>query len=85
MKKKVPKKPTDKEEKDSLMYGILCGILWVILFIASIHLFTYYINNWVTKGFFYQENLNIDVYLIIGAFLFLVVYKDHAKKIFGGK
>lgn len=82
MKKKVPIKPTIKEQTLSWLYSIICVLSWMFLIIGAFHLISYYwyISN--KEGIFSPESVKICVYLIAGSFLFLFGYKDAADKIF---
>jgi len=82
MKKKVPLKPTKTEIRYSILYVIICTILWLFLIGGIIHLISYYFFISQKEGFYSQESIKICTYLIIGAFMFLFIYKDKAREIF---
>lgn len=82
MKERIPNKPTKKEMFFSGVYGILCCFLWLLLILGAVHLLSYYVFIIKKEGFFSQESIKICTYIIIGAFMFLFIYRDEAKKIF---
>lgn len=82
MKKVPPLKPTKIEIVRVLVYWLVCATLWLSLICASIHLVIYYIHQIINQGLYDQESMKIGVYVIIGTFLFLFIYRDHVKRIF---
>lgn len=82
MKAKVPLKPSKSETLFSWIYTLLCFFLWLLLVLGSIHLLSYYYFISTKEGFFSPESIKICTYIIIGAFMFLFIYKDKAKEIF---
>ncbi|MEM4254483.1 MAG: hypothetical protein QXR48_03825 [Candidatus Woesearchaeota archaeon] len=82
MKKKVPLKPTKQETLHSIIYSTACIMVWFFLIGGIIHLVSYYFFISVKEGFFAPESIKICTYIIIGAFMFLFIYKDKAKEIF---
>ncbi len=79
---RVPKKSSWWEEFCSWAYVIIRGVLWGLLFFGSLHLIAYYYRMLSNNGFFAVESMEIAKYVVIGAFLFLVVYKDIIEKLF---
>ena len=82
MKKEVPLKPTKQETFLSIIYIIICCILWIILIGGIFHLLSYYFFISLKESFFSSESIKICIYLIIGAFMVLFIYKDKAREIF---
>ena len=82
MKSRIPIKATKREERLSWIYGLVCNALWALLILASIHLVVYYFYFIFARGYFDKESMNMGVYIIIEAFMFLFIHKNKVREIF---
>lgn len=82
MSKKTPTKPSKFEIGRSWFHVCVCGIMWILLGVAAVNLFLYYSYLLLNKGFYDKETVRIAIYIIVGSFFFLVIYKKDVENIF---
>ena len=85
MAKITPKRPIKVSFAKPLLMGLLEIMLWLILIITGVNILTYYIYLIMNYGWFDIETVKIAIYLIIGAYFFLVIDKKKIYDLLGVK
>lgn len=80
---KTPKK--DKLTIGMVCYSVLVPMLVIILIFASINFILFYILLIKNKGYFDPETIKFSIYLIIGAYFFLILDKKKVREAFNIK
>ena len=65
--------------------SIIKPVLWIILLLTGINLFSYYLSSIWNNGFFHSETLKYALYLVVGSYFALILDKSKIEKVVGLK
>lgn len=68
-----------------LIFWLLCIVLTIILIGVSANILAYYIYSVLTYGWFHAESLKYAIYLVIGAYAFLIIDRKKIDEALGIK
>lgn len=68
-----------------ICYFLLFLLFWLILIVASINVLIYYIYSIKTNGWLNEDTMKYAIYLVIGAYFFLILDKKKIYDVLGIK